>query len=473
MLAFVIINYQADRSKIKELGVAAFIFYDTETSGLDKNFGQIFQFAAVLTDNELNVIDKFEIRSRRMPQIVPEPSALLVTGINPETLDQAEYSYYEFATKIRDKILEWSPAIVCGYNTFSFDEHFMRSMFYQNLYPPYLTQINGNSRLDILPLVRAAEHLYPGKINYPINAKGKTSKKLEDVAPANGFTGHDAHDAMGDVMATVFVAKLVKKIAPALWGRAKASSSRGAFNSLIKDDEPLIIFDFNNGWPVIFPALKVGKVDDGKNTLFFDLRYDPKLVNFNDAETCLSGRSRPFRRSKDSEVPLTLSIEEYNELGLGLDVDFDQTIANCQILPSHFVFEDAVDLYNANRKEFQKSPHAEEQLYEDFHAFDDEKWLLEDFHSADADLKMSIAERFSDKRFRKFAQRIVYENFKDLIPPERLSQYDSRIKERIGSDINVPWATVPKARAVCYELLKNEPEKEKEIRSILGYLDLL
>ena len=149
VLAFIIINYQADWSKIKELGVAAFIFYDTETSGLDKNFGQIFQFAAVLTDNELSVIDKFEIRSRRMPQIVPEPSALLVTGINPETLDQAEYSYYEFATKIRDKILEWSPAIVCGYNTFSFDEHFMRSMFYQNLYPPYLTQINGNSRLDI------------------------------------------------------------------------------------------------------------------------------------------------------------------------------------------------------------------------------------------------------------------------------------------------------------------------------------
>ena len=453
--------------------MAAFIFYDTETSGLDKNFGQIFQFAAVLTDNELNVIDKFEIRSRRMPQIVPEPSALLVTGINPETLDQAEYSYYEFATKIRDKMLEWSPAIFCGYNTLSFDEHFMRSMFYQNLYPPYLTQTNGNSRLDILPLVRAAEHLYPGKINYPINAKGKSSKKLEDVAPANGFTGHDAHDAMGDVMATIFVAILVKELAPALWGRAKASSSRGAFNSLIKDDEPLIIFDFNNGWPVIFPALKVGKVDDGRNTLFFDLRYDPKLVNFNDAETCLSGRSRPFRRCKDSEVPLTLSIEEYNGLGLGLDVDFNQAIASSQTLHSHFVFEDVVDLYNANRKEFEKSPHIEEQLYEEFHAFDDEKWLLEDFHSADAALKVEIAGRFSDKRFRKFAQRIVYENFRDRIPPERLSQYDTRIKERINTDSEVPWATVPRAIVACDKLLKDEPENAEGIRSILGYLNLL
>ena len=453
--------------------MAAFIFYDTETSGLDKNFGQIFQFAAVLTDNELSVIDKFEIRSRRMPQIVPEPSALLVTGINPETLDQAEYSYYEFATKIRDKILEWSPAIVCGYNTFSFDEHFMRSMFYQNLYPPYLTQINGNSRLDILPLVRAAEHLYPGKINYPINAKGKTSKKLEDVAPANGFTGHDAHDAMGDVIATVFVARLIKEIAPTLWDRAKASSSRSGFNSLIKDDEPLIIFDFNNGWPVIFPALKIGKVEDSKNSLFFDLRFDPKLVNLNNAEACFSGRSRPFRRCKDSEVPLTLSIEDYNGLGLGFDVDFNQAIASSQTLHSHFVFEDAVDLYNANRKEFEKSPHVEEQLYEDFHAFDDEKWLLEDFHSADATLKAEIAGQFSDERFRKFAQRIVYENFRDRIPPERLSEYDARIKERILTGNDVPWTTVPKALSACGEFMENDQAQAKGLSAIQKYLHTL
>ena len=99
--------------------------------------------------------------------------------------------------------------------------------------------------------------------------------------------------------------------------------------------------------------------------------------------------------------------------------------------------------------------------------------MLEDFHSADVDLKMSIAGRFSDKRFRKFAQRIVYENFRDQIPPERLSQYDSRIKERINTDSEVPWATVPRAIVACDKLLKNEPEKAEEIRNILGYLNLL
>ena len=39
-----------------------FIFYDTETSDRDPFFGQIFQFAAVLTDADLNPIDSFDIR---------------------------------------------------------------------------------------------------------------------------------------------------------------------------------------------------------------------------------------------------------------------------------------------------------------------------------------------------------------------------------------------------------------------------
>lgn len=453
--------------------MASFIFYDTETSGLNKSFGQIFQFAAVLTDSELNVIDQFEIRSRRMPQIVPDPSALLVTGINPETLDQAKYSYYEFATEIRNKILEWSPAIVCGYNTLGFDEHFMRSMFYQNLYPPYLTQINGNSRLDILPLVRAAEHLYPGKINYPINAKGKPSKKLEDIAPANGFIGHDAHDAMGDVMATVFVARLVKEIAPVLWGRAKASSSRSSFNRLIKDDEPLIIFDPNNGWPTIIPALAIGKVDDGRNTLFFDLRFDPKLLNLNDAVACFSGSSRPFRRCKDAEVPLTLSIDDYNKLGLALDFDPNQSIAISKTLHSFFEFKHAVNLYNSNRKEFEKSPYIEEQLYEHFRSFDEEKHLLEEFHLANANAKIAIQEQFLDKRFRTFARRIVFDNFRNQVSAEKLQEYEVRIKERTRTNDDVPWTTTPKALEACDKLLENQPEKTQELQNIRKYLNLL
>ena len=120
----------------------------------------------------------------------------------------------------------WTPATTCGYNSFGFDEKCLRSLFYQNLYPPYITQLDGNSRIDLLPLTQATEILYPDALIFPLNDKGKTSKKLEHVAPANGFEEHNAHDALGDVEATIHVARLIKARAPVLWQAALGARTK-------------------------------------------------------------------------------------------------------------------------------------------------------------------------------------------------------------------------------------------------------
>ena len=41
-----------------------YIFYDLETTGTDKNFDQILQFAAILTDDDFRELDRFEVRCR-------------------------------------------------------------------------------------------------------------------------------------------------------------------------------------------------------------------------------------------------------------------------------------------------------------------------------------------------------------------------------------------------------------------------
>ena len=51
----------------------AIVFYDTETTGTKLHFDQILQFAAILTDNDLNEIERFEIRSRILANVVPSP----------------------------------------------------------------------------------------------------------------------------------------------------------------------------------------------------------------------------------------------------------------------------------------------------------------------------------------------------------------------------------------------------------------
>ena len=64
-----------------------------------------------LTDVNFQSLDQFEIRSRRMPHIVPDSGALMVTGVTPEQLESATDTHYSFAPKIREKLLSWSPAI--------------------------------------------------------------------------------------------------------------------------------------------------------------------------------------------------------------------------------------------------------------------------------------------------------------------------------------------------------------------------
>jgi len=451
----------------------SFVFYDTETSGLNKMFGQIFQFAAILTDENFQILDQFEIRSRRMPHIVPDPAAMLVTGVTPAQLEGAPDSYYNFATKIREKLLEWSPAIFCGYNIYSFDEQFMRSMYYQNLYPPYLSQTNGNKRLDVLPLVRATEQLFPQSLSFPHNERGKTSKKLEDIALANGFSNHNAHDAMGDVLATIHVAELIRDRVPLLWSRALDACSRTDFNRLIEDEVWFVVHDHNNGWPVTFPAVEISKTDNGRNSLLYDLRYPLEQVEENPLEGNFKGRHRPFRVAKSAETPLVFKRDDLDQLDMTDDLDLEQLDGLALEVKQNASIYNIASLRDEMREEFEKSSHIEAQIYDDFDAFDRDRYLMEDFHLASASEKKVLARQFSDYRFRSFAKRIIFENFPDQMTSDEIEEFQLKISERISEEEDVPWTTKQKALDQCERVLESREDVKSELNSIKNYLENL
>ena len=134
-----------------------FIFYDFETSGLSSAFDQPLQFAAIVTDENLVELERVNIRCQIAPHILPSPYALHVTNIHPEqTVDPSLPNPFEFAQTLQEFIAKWSPACWLGYNTIAFDEPMMRQMFYQNLQPEiFATQMNGNTRLDVMKMVMA------------------------------------------------------------------------------------------------------------------------------------------------------------------------------------------------------------------------------------------------------------------------------------------------------------------------------
>ena len=78
-----------------------YVFYDTETTGIETNFDQILQFAAIKTDDDLNELERVNIRCRLLPHIIPSPIALQVTHVTPAMLtDSALPSHYEMIRQV-------------------------------------------------------------------------------------------------------------------------------------------------------------------------------------------------------------------------------------------------------------------------------------------------------------------------------------------------------------------------------------
>ena len=103
---------------------------------------------------------------------------------------------------------------VLGFNSIRFDDEMTRYLFYRNFFDPYAyAWRNGNSRWDVLDLIRGIYALRPQGINWPV-IDGKVSLKLEEIAKANHLEHESAHDALSDVYATLAVLKLIKTKQP-------------------------------------------------------------------------------------------------------------------------------------------------------------------------------------------------------------------------------------------------------------------
>ena len=53
----------------------SFVFYDTETTGMNWAFDQILQFAAVRTNADLDPVAELNLESRLLPHVVPSAEA--------------------------------------------------------------------------------------------------------------------------------------------------------------------------------------------------------------------------------------------------------------------------------------------------------------------------------------------------------------------------------------------------------------
>ncbi|MDO4698539.1 MAG: exodeoxyribonuclease I [Pasteurellaceae bacterium] len=195
-----------------------FFIYDFESFGVNPASDRPAQFAGIRTDSEFNIIgEPVMFYCKQTPDYLPSPEAVMVTGITPQLCNEQGLCEPEFAERIHHEFSQPNTCIM-GYNNIRYDDEMTRYTFFRNFFDPYeYSYKNGNSRWDLLDVVRACYALRPDGIQWAYDEDGMPSFKLENLTKVNGIAHENAHDAMADVYATIAMAKLIKQKQPKLF----------------------------------------------------------------------------------------------------------------------------------------------------------------------------------------------------------------------------------------------------------------
>ena len=421
------------------------IFYDLETPGRSAYWDQIIQIAAICADENLNVLDEINLIGQLSSFSIPDPEALLVNKIPVESIYKSNFSNHSLISEISHKFSEWSPGIFIGYNSIKFDEELIRNAFFKNLFDPYLTVKNNNSRVDLLDITRIANFFYPDKIKSLLNKKGSAIMKLESIANTNGIKDFTAHDAMGDTYASLELAKLIKNRIPELWSKSISQNNKNQLEESI-GSKPFCYLESFFGKTKLFCLSFVDFHPKYKWALCFDLFEDPKKIldmDKSDIYAFLESSPKKIRKIRLNKSPILLDVEmrknldEYNILSddilrerhnfISTNQDFRDKVLSC--------YNDII------LDETQLDVYAEESIYKKFVSTSD-TFLMEEFHKADWEKKFIILEKFKDERLKYFAEILIFEEKPDLLERKDFLKIKEHIKKRIMSTNKERWLTI-------------------------------
>ncbi len=430
-----------------------FLWHDYETFGIDPRRDRPAQFAAIRTDADLNPLgEPLMWYCQPGNDYVPDPASCLITGITPQLAFERGVSEREFAARIEAEMAR-PGTISVGYNTIRFDDEFTRFLFWRNLIEPYAREWqNQCGRWDLLDVVRMAFALRPEGIEWPKNADGTHSFKLEHLARANGLAHEAAHDALSDVRATIALAQLLRARQPKLFDFALGLHKKDRVAAELRlpatadTARPFLhvsgMFGAERGclavmWPL---ASHPGNKNE---ILAWDLAHDPSELATLGAEPL---RQRLFTRSADLPDGVTrLPIKSIHlnkspmvvgnlqtlrpELAKRWGIDLERALAHAQVarnLPDMSALWPAVYA----RPPETELPDAEQALYSGFVAPGDRHRLTELREMKGAQLAQART-GFDDPRLKELVWRYRARNFADTLTSEEQARWEAHRAARL------------------------------------------
>src|SRR5690606_32309491 len=133
-------------------------------------------------------------------------------------------------------------------------------------------------------------------------------------APLNGFTAHNAHDALGDVEATIHIARQIAQRAPELWAELLSNRDKASVQARLASFQPMALVERFAGGP---PRATIGcfcgtSASNPNQAAFFDLdAADPaELLAADDATVFAAVDASPkaIRSLSINKSPALLSV---------------------------------------------------------------------------------------------------------------------------------------------------------------------
>ncbi len=451
----------------------AYIFYDTETTGLEAGFDQILQFAALVTDDNLDVVEEVNLRCRLLPYVLPSPGALAITGIRPSDIATAPLSHYQMIRAIRALIEKHAPAVMVGFNSLGYDEGMLRQALYQTLNPVYLTNTSGNTRMDMMRVAHAASQYAPDVLTIPKNAAGQASFKLGLLSAANGLLHDHAHDALSDTFATLELAKLIRAKAPAVWNAMRQMRSKQAVAEFMDEHYLFHFTDMAFGAPSILAARIGVNPESPSEVAVFDVAHDPTPYLDMDVDAIraqLKASPRLIRIVRSNSQPILIPVG-IDPIGLQ-QADLVTAQGRVLLIQDHAEFRRNIGAALSTRYADREPPqYVEQRIYEGFPSRAD-AGLMERFHAVPWPERAVILDRIADARIKELGARLIYAEAPEALPPDLRNQFDAWRRERLTASTPVPWCNMTTARQEL-EQMKADTVEDADglLADIAAYLD--
>ncbi|MEQ1935266.1 MAG: hypothetical protein ABL962_15510 [Fimbriimonadaceae bacterium] len=285
-----------------------------------------------------------------------------------------------------------------------------------------MTNTDGNCRADALYLAHMANLFVPGSLKIPIDGQGKPSFKLDRLAPTNGFDHVNAHDALGDVKATLYICKLVSERAPEVWSNFVRFSQKRAVLDFVDSELVFCLSDFFFNKPYSWLVTSLGLSPSvPTDILAFDLANDPdELRTLSDGELLkrFSRSPKIIRRMRSNACPLIMAADAAPDICTARELDEAEVERRAELLR-----EDAdlrarfVNIVEQTRKEYEPWAHVEQQIHASFLS-DADRERLDTFHKAPWEQRLALLDAIEDQRMKKLGKRLIFVERPDVLPPD-------------------------------------------------------